>query len=86
MKIYYPIEDQVRDIMKHLASLCDGTMQDEKKIFEDAAAKCTEDMSEEFTERMCVLLEEYVEWKEHPDYIQLVPVWKTTGEYIFDKK
>lgn len=67
-KKYYPIEDAINNITKRL----NLSLQDSKKMNEEELLEAEN------------IISDYVDFVEHPDYIQAVPKVKETGELILE--
>lgn len=67
-KKYYPIEDAINNITKRL----NLSLQDSKNMNEEELLEAEN------------IISDYVDFVEHPDYIQAVPKVKETGELILE--
>lgn len=66
MKKYYPIEDAINNVSKKFRLNLKDSNEMDEKELEEAE----------------MLITEYVEFVEHPEYVQLVPKMKRTNELI----
>lgn len=67
-KKYYPIEDAINNITKRL----NLSLQDSKNMNEEELLEAEN------------IISDYVDFVEHPDYVQVVPKVKETGELILE--
>lgn len=67
-KKYYPIEDAINNITKRL----NLSLQDSKNMNEEELLEAEN------------IISDYVDFVEHPDYVQGVPKVKETGELILE--